>query len=65
MRTACEPLFWLFHGDQSMTEWKSCASVTHCTLSHEPSGKACTDPGGLLPGLGSKTCQAAGSADFF
>ena len=43
MRTACEPLFWLSHGDQRMTEWKSCASFTHCTLSHEPSGRACTD----------------------
>lgn len=44
MRTACEPLFWLSHGDQRMTEWKGCASITHSTLSHEPSGRAWMHP---------------------
>lgn len=35
MRTAYEPLFWLSHGDQRMTEWKSCASslTAPCPLS--------------------------------
>lgn len=68
MRAAYEPLFWLSHGDQRMTEWKSCASFTHCTLSHEPSGRFCRDPRGSpkagCSGQGSKTCEAAGSADF-
>lgn len=32
MRTAYEPLFCLSHGDQRVTEWKSCDSFTHCIL---------------------------------
>lgn len=64
MRTACEPLFWLSHSDQRMTEWKSCTSFSRYTLFHKPPGRACMDLRGGASGLGSETCQGAVSADF-
>lgn len=65
MRTACEPLFWLSHSDQKMTEWKSCASFTHCTLSREPSGRACVDPKGGSQGWEVKPAKLLVQLIFF
>lgn len=65
MGTACELLFCLSHVDQRMTEWKSYASFTHGTLSHEPSGRACTVPRGGSQGWGVKPATLPFSQFFF
>lgn len=64
VRSACEPLFWLSHSDERMAEWRNCASPSTAPHPTSPLGGLAQIHQGV-PGLGSKTCKAAGIADIF